>query len=79
MYSHGKWKFSDQHDMICWLVTTSSVDASQAKLPCSCKDHHKLEQNIGKKIATTPSGDYWGLCVAENINVYTISNRGQSY
>jgi hypothetical protein len=43
MYSHDKWKFSGQHDLICSLITTSSVGASQAKLTCSPKDYHKLE------------------------------------
>jgi len=73
-YSHGKWKFSGQHDLICLLVTNSSVDASQAKLPCSPKDYHKLEQNIGEEIAATPSGadtTSTGTFVVQSTSMYT--------
>lgn len=74
MYSHGKWKFSGQHDLICSLVTNSSVDASQAKVPCSPKVYHKLQQNIGEEIAAAPSGDATtstGIFVFQSTSMYT--------
>jgi hypothetical protein len=74
MYSHGKWKFSGKHDLINSLVTNSSVDASQVKLPCSPTDYHKLEQNIGEEIAATPSGadtTSTGIFVFQSTSMYT--------
>jgi hypothetical protein len=73
-YSLGKWKFSGQHDLIYSLVTNSSVDASQAKMPCSPKDYHKLEQNIGEVNAATPNGDDTtsaGIFVLQSTSMYT--------
>jgi len=73
-YSHGKRKFSGQHDLIDLLITNSSVDASQAKMSCSPKDYHKLQQNTGEEIAATPNGDDTtsaGIFVLQSTSMYT--------